>query len=141
MVWIIAFVLFITIEFLTVNLVTIWFAIGALIAYLISYLTSSFIIQTITFFVISILALLLTKPLVKKIFNSSDKDFNINCIIGQVGTATTPILKDLGGEVKVNGKFWMAVLDGDKTIEKGSKILVKDLKGIKLVVKMKEVDD
>lgn len=141
--WIIAFIVFIVLEILTVNLVSIWFAIGALVAYIISFFTNSFIVEISSFLVASAIALFITKPLVKKFSNSSidSLKLNINRIIGQVGVVTKPILKDLGGEVKVNGQFWMAILEDDEEIAKGSKVIVKGFKGVKLVVKNKEVDD
>lgn len=139
--WAVAFVILIIIEIATVNLVSIWFAIGALAAYVTSCLTDSVIMQVLVFIVISVITLIITKPLAKKFVkpNSDAKKMNTLRIIGKIGIVTRPIAKDLDGEVKVDGKFWTAIADSD--IEKGTKIEVQELKGIKLVVKKKEEND
>ena len=51
MFWGLAFLIFIAIELLTVNLVTIWFAVGCLITLFVSLYVESVIIQLIIFIV------------------------------------------------------------------------------------------
>ena len=62
--WFIAFVILLLIELVTVNLVTIWFAIGAIAAIITTIFTDSILIQSIVFVVVSVIALLITKPLI-----------------------------------------------------------------------------
>ena len=54
--WFIAFLVFLVIELVTVNLVTIWFAIGAILAMLCSLITDSVVVQGVVFLISSILA-------------------------------------------------------------------------------------
>ena len=62
--WGVLFLLFVVIELATVNLVTIWFAIGALITLFVSYFIEvNVLIQTVIFIVVSLISLLLTKPI------------------------------------------------------------------------------
>ena len=65
--WFIAFVILLLIELVTVNLVTIWFAIGAVAAIITTIFTDSIMIQSIVFIVVSVLSLFITKPLIKKV--------------------------------------------------------------------------
>ena len=64
--WLIAFLVFLTIEMITINLVSIWFAIGAIVSMGVAYFTNNVLIQMIVFIVVSLVTLLITKPLVKK---------------------------------------------------------------------------
>ena len=50
----------------TINLVSIWFAIGAIVSMGVAYFTYNVLIQMIVFIVVSLVTLLITKPLVKK---------------------------------------------------------------------------
>ena len=54
LIWVIAFLGLLLVEFLTVGLVSIWFAVGALAALITSFITESVLIQTIVFVVASI---------------------------------------------------------------------------------------
>ena len=52
--WFISFIVFLIIEALTVNLVTIWFAVGALAAIISCLFTDSIIIQAVVFVIVSV---------------------------------------------------------------------------------------
>ena len=53
--WLILFVVLIILELCTVNLTTIWFAFGALLAYIVSLFTDNVMIQTTVFLVVSVM--------------------------------------------------------------------------------------
>ena len=108
--WFIAFVLFLIIELITVNLVTIWFAIGAVASMIATIMTDSFVIQVIVFIVISLVCLLVTKPLVQKFKGFNVHPTNSDRVIGKVGEVTKKITKseleiieDLAFEMDING--------------------------------------
>ena len=65
--WLVLFVILSLIELATVNLVSIWFAVGALITTFASLATDNLMVHLAVFTISSILLLLLTKPFVKKI--------------------------------------------------------------------------
>ena len=64
--WFAFCLLLIFVEITTVNLVSIWFAIGAFFAMVMALFSDVFLLQVIIFIIISIITLLITKPLVKK---------------------------------------------------------------------------
>ena len=129
-IWILLFIILLIIELATINLVTIWFAIGAVIAYICSFFVDSYSIQMFIFVISSIITLLLTKPVVKKIKKGICDDKDI--IIGRVGEVVESI-DDLGnGRVVIDGISWKAT--SDESIKKGCKIVVKDITGVKLLV-------
>ena len=136
MIWFALIFVFLIIEAITLNLVTIWFAFGSICAYITSYFTENIIIQLIVFVITSSVSLLLTKPLVEKYFKKNKVSTNFDRIIGQIGIVTKTIKKHEGGRVKIDGKDWMAI--SDKEIKNGSEVEILKIEGAKIIVRKKE---
>ena len=136
MIWLVLTLVFLVIEGSTVNLVTIWFAFGSLAAFISSYFIDNIWIQCIIFIVVSIISLIITKPILKKYFVSKNEKTNFDRIIGMTGLVTKSIEKHENGRVKVDGKDWMAI--SNKEIEKGEEVEVLKIDGVKIIVKEKE---
>ena len=130
--WFIAFVILLVIELVTVNLVTIWFAIGAVAAIITTIFTDSVLIQSIVFVVVSVIALLITKPLIKKFKRFEVEPTNSDRVIGKIGEVTQKIGKNKYGEVKVYGNTWTA--SSKQVINVGERVKVLAIDGVKLVV-------
>lgn len=135
-VWLIFFIILVIIELITVNLVTIWFALGALITSLVSLYNTDTVILLAFFVVTSLLLLILTKPVVKKLKVKKVVATNLDQVIGKTGIVSVPIEKDKIGEVKVLGKTWSAY--SDKEISKDKKVKILSISGVKLKVEEKE---
>ena len=135
--WFIAFLVFLFIELITVNLVTIWFAIGAIAATATTMFTDSIAIQAIVFVVVSIISLLITKPLVKKFKKFDFTPTNSDRVIGKIGEVTKKISPNKYGEVKVFDSVWTAKSEDE--IKVGETVKVLSIEGVKLIVK-KESD-
>lgn len=136
--WLLLFIVLIIIELLTVNLTTIWFAFGSLVAYILSFFVSDIMIQTIIFLVSSIILLIFTRPIVKKFLLNKDVKTNADMLIGKTCVVTKEITKNEVGEVKVNGQYWSA--KANKKIKVGSEAKILSIEGVKLIVKEKEED-
>lgn len=136
--WILLCTILVVVEFITINLVTIWFAIGALFAFLTSLLIDNTVIQVVIFFLVSILSLIFTRPIVKKYLVPKTIKTNYDKVIGMTGIVTSNINEDEYGEVKVDGKHWTA--KANEEIKKGSKVEILSIEGVKLIVKRKEND-
>ncbi len=136
--WFVLFLFFLVVELSTVNLVSIWFAVGAVAAFISTYLTDVIFIQAICFISISVLSLILTKPLVKKFKGFDIIPTNSDQVIGKYGIVTKKITKDHYGEVKVLGNIWTAKSENSKTIALDEEIEVVRIEGVKLIVKKKE---
>lgn len=130
--WFIAFMVLILIEFLTVNLVTIWFVIGSLAALVASYFTNSLIIQIIVFIIFSIITLFFTRIIMRNFKGISAIPSDPEKIIGKVGIVVKRISKENYGEVKVHGGLWVAW--SNDSIEVGEKVKVIGLDDHKLTV-------
>lgn len=136
MAWFVAFVVLLFIELVTVNLVTIWFAIGAIAAIITTIFTDSIIIQTIVFVVVSVISLLVTKPLMKRFKVFDITPTNSDRVIGKIGEVTKKIGKNNYGEIKVYGNTWTA--SSKEEIEVGTKVKVLSIDGVKLIVEKED---
>lgn len=134
--WFIAFVILLIIELVTVNLVTIWFAIGAVAAIITTIFTDSVLIQTIVFIIVSITSLLITKPLIKKVKEFDVTPTNSDRVIGKVGDVTKKIGKNKYGEVKIYGNTWTA--SSKEEIDVGERVKVLSIEGVKLIVEKED---
>lgn len=135
-VWLGVFVVALIVEGATNELVSVWFAIGALVALPFGFM-DQFWISIIVFVVVSIIALIFTRPVVKRITQRKERKTNVDDIIGKRLKVTSDIDKFDGGEVKLNGIIYTAILrdDDNNTIIKDRIVEVVSIKGNRLVVK------
>ncbi len=134
-VWLVVFVATIIIEACTTELVSIWFSAGSLIALIIAAIPDvPFYIPIIVFVVISITLLLCLRPLVKKLLNRNLLNSNIDEIVGRKGIVEKEITDLDMGIVKINGVLWNALSINNTTIKQGSRVVVKNINGNKLIV-------
>lgn len=134
--WFISFILLLFIELITVNLVTIWFALGALAAMVVSIFVESYIIQIVIFIIVSIVSLIVTKTFVKKFKAFKTTPTNSDMVIGKCGIVTKKIENNKYGEVKIFGNTWSAT--SNKEIDVNTKVKVLSIEGVKLIVEKEE---
>lgn len=135
--WAAALIIFLVVEAAAPGLVSIWFALGALAALVSALLHAPLWLQVAWFFVVSIAALALTRPLAKKYVNARVQPTNADRIIGKdcIVTETVDNLRGTGA-VSVDGKVWTArSLDSEKVFPVGSVAVVERIEGVKLIVK------
>ena len=124
------------IELLTPTaLISIWFACGAMIAALLTFLGVDLTIQIVAFFVISFVTMLIVRPVATRYLRGNIVATNADRMIGSIGNVTREIIDEHWGEVYVNSSYWSAVSVDDKRIEKGKKVKVLAIEGAKLIVK------
>lgn len=140
MVWLAAMIILIIIEIVTVGLATIWFAIGALVAIIVSMLGGGIILQMTVFLVVSFGMLILTRPFAVKYINNSRTRTNYEGIIGKVVRITQDVDNIAEkGNAMVNGQEWtVRALDDRNKIAAGSLAKVVDIKGVRLIVEKYE---
>lgn len=131
--WMIVFIALLLLELATVNLVSIWFALGALASFVLSFWVDNVTWQIALFVLVSFISLLLTRSFVNKIRGGKVVPTNLDRVIGQIGLVTEEINKLEPGEVKVDGKRWSAI--SSKKIKVGSKVEILSIDGVKLNVK------
>jgi len=136
--WLILFVVLLIIEIATMGLTTIWFAGGALVAVILAYVGFGWPVQIIAFLVVSIVLLVLTRPIALKYFNRERQKTNAEGLIGQKAIVLETIDTLHGvGRVEVNGMEWSAKTDEEAQIEAGEVVIIEGIQGVKLIVKKK----
>ncbi|MCH5320517.1 MAG: NfeD family protein [Eubacterium sp.] len=136
--WAAAIVLFGVAEAVTAQLVSIWFVAGAIAALISAVFGAPILIQIIVFIAVTILALVITRPLVKKYIHPKKEYTNADKVIGQIGIVTEDINNiQATGQVKVDGKAWTARSIDNSIIPEGSEIIIDRIEGVKLIVKIK----
>ena len=114
-VWVVLMIVFLIVEGVIPGLVSIWFAL------------------------VSLAALILTRPLARKYVNSRTQATNADMLIGQecIVKETVDALHGTGA-VFIAGKDWTArCSDPEQIIEAGTVAVVEKIEGVKLIVKKK----
>ena len=133
--WLIVMIGFLIAEAVTVGLVGIWFAGGALVAVILSLFEVSPLMQTIVFFAVSICLLVFTRKIFVEKLNTGKESTNVDALIGETGQVTMTINPMEVGQVKLKGQVWSALADDSLlTIEEGTYVTIKAIEGVKLIV-------
>ena len=134
-IWLVLIIAFLAAEILTVGLVSIWFAGGALVAVILSLFEVAPLIQISVFFLVSIGLLVSTRKIFVEKLNTGKENTNVDALIGETGQVILTINPMEIGQVKVGGQVWSALADDQLlTIEEGSYVTIKAIEGVKLIV-------
>lgn len=137
-IWIIVIILGIILEEATSTLVSIWFSISAAISLVFAIADFDIYIQFIVFAALSLILVIATRPLVKKLTHNTEVKTNADKLYGMVGIVTKTIEPDDKGLVKVDFQEWTAVSVNKKLIEEKTKVVIKGIVGNKLIVDVVE---
>ena len=133
--WLIVMAGFLLAEALTVGLVGIWFAGGALVALVLSLLELPPIVQIVVFFVVSLCLIVFTRKIFVEKLHTGKENTNVDAVIGETGQVLSTINTLSVGQVKVKGQVWSAIADDSLlTIPEGEYVVVKAIEGVKLIV-------
>lgn len=133
--WLIVCGLCLILEIFTVGFLLFFPGVGAFLAFITALLGANITIQIIVFALSTTLMILFIRPLVAKFFKTKDVQMNSNALIGKSGIVLKDIVgEDTVGQVKVQGEIWSAICDKDVEIKKDTKITVKAISGVKLIV-------
>ena len=142
LVWLGVGLLAVVLELLTASaLVSIWFAVGACAAALVSLLDFSIGIQIAVFVIMSCLSMLIFRPVAARYLRGNVVRTNADRYIGEKGIVTKKITSNDWGEVKIQGTIWHAVSVEDEEIEEGSRVKVVAIEGAKLLVMKLQNED
>jgi len=134
LIWVAILVLAGIIEASTMDLSSIWFSAGALFSLIIALIwPGSFTAQIVVFLVVSILSLLVLRPLFHKYIRKNEIKTNADRLVGKIAVCTKAIADGDRGEVKIEGKIWTSI--SNENIAVGEKVEVLAIDGVKLVVK------
>ena len=130
--WLVLLVVFLIAEAACpIHLVSIWFALGALVALLCAALGAPVWLQITLFVVVSGVLLALLWPLAKKFLNPQVTATNV----GSVGRVTADIDNvEAQGQVKLGGMEWTARSTSGDPISVGTEVRVDRVEGVKVYV-------
>lgn len=134
-IWLVASILLFILEALTTTLVCIWFAIGAISAFIVSLFGANMWWCLSVFVLVSIISLVFTRKYALSKFNKSPVATNADSLIGKPAIVTEEIdsVKSVGS-VLINGQDWSATTRVGHSIKKGELVEVVAISGVKLVV-------
>lgn len=140
MIWCAAFAFFAIVECLTTQLIAIWFALGCVGGGIAAYVThgENLLLEAGVFLIVTTVALIATRPLVRKLMHKTYVPTNTDALIGKIGKVTEAIDNSAEqGTVFIEGKEWSArtAPDTDTVIPKDSKVEILRIEGVKLIVK------
>lgn len=135
--WLVILAIFLIIEAVTVGLVTVWFAGGALAAAIASAAGTGVTVQWVLFLTVSLVLLIFTRPLAVKYMKKGIPRTNVNSLIGKRAVVIQEI-NNLAqtGQVRINDIEWMARTESDEeTIPEKAIVEIVAVQGVKLIVK------
>ena len=135
--WLALMIGLLVVEGMTYALTTIWFAIGSLAGAVAAYLGYPLMTQIITFGVVSLLFLLVTRPLALKYMKKGLPKTNVNSKLGQKAIVIEPVDNPAQtGKVKLYDVEWLASSTDDAVaIPQGTVVEIEKVEGVRLYVK------
>ncbi len=122
-----------------IHLVSIWFAVGSLIAMVAALLGGQIWLQVLLFLLVSAGLLALLWPFVQKFLKPKLSMTNVDAVVGSEGIVTAGIDNVLAqGQVKLGSMEWSARSTSGQPIQKGARVRVDRIEGVKAFVSLAE---
>ncbi len=141
-IWLGIVVVALVLEFVTLELVSIWFAFGGFVALIMSACGAGVVSQWIVFGIISLACILGLRKVSLKLLQKDDnhKITSKELTIGSTTELLEPISETHKGLIKVNGIEWTAIGEKEDTeIKAGTLVKIIAQKGNKYVVKPEKI--
>lgn len=133
--WLAAMIALCAGEAATVGLVCIWFAAGALGAFLAACAGTHLWFQLIVFAAVSALTLALVRPAAERHIKPRRSPTNADRVVDQTATVTEAVDNEAGtGQVSVLGQVWTARSELGAVIPAGTQVRVRRIEGVKVFV-------
>ena len=134
-IWLSITLLAIIIEFITTDLISIWFVPSGIICIVLALVNINPIIQIVVFIVLSVVLILTLRKQLAKYLNKNTAKLNHDSIIGQKVKLISPVSYDNPGSAKINGLIWSVVSKNpQEDIPSDTYVLILEISGNKLIV-------
>lgn len=134
-IWLGVVALSIIIEFLTADLVSVWFIFGGIVSMILALLKVDLVWQLVAFIAVSAVLLATCRRPFVKLLGKNKISTNADSVIGREFTLLSPIGFNMAGTVKVNDVIWTADTEQDGVeIAAGETVRVVEIKGNRLIV-------
>lgn len=138
-IWAVAFIVLTIFEVQTLQFVSIWFALSALVTMFLAIAGVALWIQIVVFILLSTLLLLISRPFVKKFIHVKSIPTNVELDIGKPASVIEEINNNImKGRVRINGVDWSARSVDDTVIPVGTTVIIKEINSTKLYVEIKK---
>jgi len=133
--WGIVFAVLTVAELMTVQLISIWLALAALVTMFFAILEVAFWQQVLIFVIVSAILLLATRPLVRKFIKTKIVATNLELDIGKTAIVIEEIdTNKTKGRATLNGVDWSARTSDNSIVPAGTTVTVEKIEGSKLIV-------
>ena len=134
-IWIVVVLAAAVIEIATQAMVSTWFVVGGLVAFVFSYLGLPIPLQLVAFFAVSIFSFAFIRRYLIPYTQTKFTPTNLDRMIGQEGAVTKEIGSRSRGEVHINAQYWTARCDDpERTLPVGSHVIIRAIEGATLIV-------
>ena len=133
-IWAIVVAISLVVEFATMQMVSIWIALGALVGLVLCAIGGiSLEVQIIVSCLVAMISIVFLRKFALKFLHKTKDNKPADSIIGRPCVVTKDISPESSGEVKLNGVLWTAV--SEEELKQGAKAVVIESIGNKLKVK------
>jgi len=141
--WLAVIIIAAVVEFLSVQLIAVWFCIGGLFAMAAAYFKVDILWQIIIFLIVSLIFILSTRKFAKKLLAPRIQRTNADRLIGMDCVIVEPIHNIEGrGTARVQGVLWTArAVSDDMKFSVDEIAVIREISGVKLIVDKKVRQD
>lgn len=148
-IWAALTIFFMIVEAVLVGIVSVWFAIGSLVAFFLDLFglniknmgIAAVYVQVVVAIIVSFLLLFLLGPFIRKKLKGQIVATNKDALIGATAVVTEKILPNTTGRAKLGHQDWAAISEDNSEIAKGKVVQVLKIEGVKLIVKENKGED
>lgn len=133
--WLVLFLGLAAVETLTLDLLFLMLSVGALAALVATFVGAGFVLQIVVFAVVSLLMILLVRPVAVRHLRKGPRDQlnNIDRLVGASAVALEPVTAH-SGTVKIGGDTWTARSSDGAALPAGTRLSVARIDGATAVV-------
>ncbi len=133
--WLIILVASVVVEAATLQLVSIWFAVGSLVALILAKLGVPLGIQALVCLLVSGILMAFTRPLLKKIMPKRIAKTNADGSVGRTAVIIEKVDPAAAkGRARLDGVDWQAVSEDGSVIDEGTSVTVTAVNSTRLTV-------
>ena len=133
-VWTIIIAAALLVEFFTMQMVSIWFAVGGVFGLVLSLIGGIGLeVQIIVSAVVALISIVFLRKFALKFLHKSADKNDAGTLVGKTAEVVEEISPEKAGTVKLNGVLWTAI--SEENLALGAKVKIIDVLGNKLKVK------
>ena len=141
-IWLAVIAIAALVEAFTLQMVSIWFVPGGIVALILYFCGVSYEWQIVACVLVSLVLLLALRRFCVKFIlkNKGGERTNSDSLVGQIFLLKKAITDTSAGEVKVGDVVWTAVTETKENISANQKVEIVAIRGNKLIVKPYKID-